>query len=65
MCTDDDVNDDANYDGQSIIVQGSLVDKPYEPKILLYATLPNMVCYKSHESLRFKAISLYQVQGVK
>ena len=31
---DDDVNDDANdEDGQSMIVQGSLVDKPNRPKI--------------------------------
>ena len=36
VCTDD-ANDDANdanpnYDGQSMIVKGSLVDKPNEPK---------------------------------
>ena len=31
VCTDDANADDAN-DGQSMIVQGSLVDKPNEPK---------------------------------
>ena len=34
VCTDDNTNDDANAndDGQSMIVKGSLVDKPNEPK---------------------------------
>ena len=33
VCTDDDANDaNANDDGQSMIVSGSLVDKPNEPK---------------------------------
>ena len=33
VCTDDANNDDANDDdGQSMIVLGSLVDKPNEPK---------------------------------
>ena len=31
VCTDDD-NTDANDDGQCMIVEGSLVDKPNEPK---------------------------------
>ena len=40
VCTDDDTDaDDANAnDGQSMIVLGSLVDKPNEPKI---AQVPN------------------------
>ena len=35
VCTDDDTNDTGcqhNDDGQCMIVQGSLVDKPNEPK---------------------------------
>ena len=31
VCTDDN-NTDANDDGQCMIVEGSLVDKPNEPK---------------------------------
>ena len=53
VCTDDtDANDnDANDIGQSMIVQGSLVDKPNEPKnsshlrfqfinVMIFNTLP-------------------------
>ena len=39
VCTDDDNANDAN-DGQSMIVQGSLVDKPNEPKT---TTTPNSI----------------------
>ena len=35
MCQGEVCTDDANDDGQSMIVQGSLVDKPNEPIIKL------------------------------
>ena len=41
VCTNDSTNANANAndDGQSMIVQGSLVDKPNEPKTPLFESV--------------------------
>ena len=57
VCTDDDNNaNDANTndDGQSMIVQGSLVDKPNEPK-------KSEIVFSNSRLQNFRMLNMYVI----